>query len=223
MARYGDGSPDKPFFETDKPKPVDPYGVAKVSSEKLLKNMAELYGFKTLTLVPHNVFGTRGKWNDPFRGVIYIMINRLLRGEPIIIYGDGEQKRSWTFADDVLSFIPQLLYKYTEFNNGEVFNIGSDDASTYLSINELAELVQTISNIRTDVIYQNNLSNVKHAWCSAQKIKDTFNWSSQKTIEQGIREIVQHIMMNGGARDWDYNTNIELDNIVYPDAWKKSK
>ncbi len=222
MARYGQGLDDKPFLETDIPKPVDPYGIAKVAGEQLLKNMSELYGYKTITLVPHNVFGIRGKWNDPYRGVIYIMINKILRGEPIVIYGNGEQKRSWTFADDVLSFIPQLLYKYDDIENGEVFNIGTDDLQSYLSINELAQIIQEEIGIISDIEYQENLSNVKYAWCSAEKIKNTFNWNSQKTIREGIRDIILYIKHHG-SKEWNYSVPIELDNITYPNAWNKNK
>ncbi len=221
MARYGHGQEHIPFNENDLLKPIDPYGIAKVASENLLNNMSDLYGFEVIHLVPHNVFGTKyGVWNDPYRGVISIMINRLLRDEPIYIFGDGTQKRSFSFADDVLSFIPDLLN--SNIKNKEVFNIGPDDPDSFISINMLADMVQSISNIKTKIIYCEKKGEAKHAWCSADKIKRYFNWKSNKKLEQGIYEMFEYIS-SIGPKEWNYDviSQVEITKCAYPPTWKK--
>jgi len=221
MARYGAGNPNYPFDENSPTKPIDPYGVAKLSSEQLLNNMSDLYGFKVVHLVPHNVFGTRfGVWNDPYRGVISIMINRLLRDEPIYIFGDGTQKRSFSFADDVLSFIPDLFDAHIK--NKDVFNIGPDDLSTFISINDLAQMVQSVAGKRAEIIYCEKKGEAKHAWCSADKIKRTFGWRSQKTLEQGIVEMFEYIS-SVGPKEWNYDNLVEITRYGYPESWRQKK
>src|SRR5205085_3083833 len=90
MARYGKGKP--PFTEDQPAKPVDPYGIAKYAGELLVQNVAETHGMEHVIAVPHNIIGPRQKYDDPYRNVASIMINRMLQGKQPIIYGDGEQK-----------------------------------------------------------------------------------------------------------------------------------
>ena len=80
MARYGTQEV-VPFTENMTPKPQDPYGIAKYASELLIKNIAETHGLRYVILVPHNIIGPRQKFDDPFRNVASIMINRMLQGK----------------------------------------------------------------------------------------------------------------------------------------------
>ena len=101
MARYGDQQ--TPFTEDMKPKPVDPYAISKVAAEDILKNLCELNNIEWVIAVPHNIIGPRQKYDDPFRNVVSIMINRMLQKKAPIIYGDGEQKRCFSYIDDCLN------------------------------------------------------------------------------------------------------------------------
>lgn len=210
MARYGEGS-EKPFRESDLCHPVDPYGTAKLAGEQLLNTMSDIYDFSVCHIVPHNVFGIRGKWNDPYRGVIYIMINKILRDEKMVIYGDGEQRRSFTFADDALSFFPELI---KSFQNKEIFNIGSDDSETFVSINELANIIIDKMGKGNKIYMPKRIKEVSLAWCSAQKVKERFGWQSKKSLERGIEEIIEYIKENG-SKDWDYHMNIEIPDLDF--------
>ena len=74
MARYGNQK--TPFDEGMPPSPVDPYGIAKVASENILKVLADLNGMEWNIAVPHNIIGPNQKYDDPFRNVVSIFINR---------------------------------------------------------------------------------------------------------------------------------------------------
>ena len=66
----------------------------------------------------HNIIGPRQKYDDPFRNVVSIMINRMLQGKALIIYGDGNQTRCFSYVDDCLScLIPMLDQKFKQTNN----------------------------------------------------------------------------------------------------------
>lgn len=89
MGVYGNQL-DAPFSEDDSCKPTDPYGLSKLTIEKLIEMYAENSNLEWSILRLHNVYGPKINLKDPYRGVIGIFINRLLRGKPPIIYGDGK-------------------------------------------------------------------------------------------------------------------------------------
>ena len=101
MARYG-SQEIVPFSEYMTPNPQDPYGVAKYASELLIRNICTTQGIEFSIVVPHNIIEPRQKYDDPFRNVASIMINRMLSGSQPIIYGDGTQQRCFSFMDDVI-------------------------------------------------------------------------------------------------------------------------
>ena len=107
MARYGNLKP--PFKETDVPKPVDPYGISKLAVEKMLINLCETNNVEYNIAVPHNIIGPKQKYDDPFRNVVSIMTNLILQKRNPIIYGDGNQKRSFSDIDDCIYCLDKLL------------------------------------------------------------------------------------------------------------------
>src|SRR5207253_3672724 len=147
MARYGKGKP--PFSEDQPADPVDPYGIAKYAGELLVRNVSETHGMEHVIAVPHNIIGPRQKYDDPYRNVASIMINRMLQGKQPIIYGDGEQNRSFSFVQDCVD--PLLAMATKPGLSGEVINIGPDDEVT--SINQIARTIADIMGFDLKPIY----------------------------------------------------------------------
>jgi len=118
MARYGPGYDFKyreelfhngpPFEEHYKTNPQDPYGIAKVAAEETLKMLCETHNVEYVIAVPHNIYGPKQKFDDPYRNVASIMINRMLQGNAPIIYGDGSQTRCFSYIDDCLSCLVKI-------------------------------------------------------------------------------------------------------------------
>ena len=103
MARYGNIK--IPFKEDDELKPVDPYGVSKVAAENILKILSNTHNFEYNIAVPHNIIGPKQKYDDPYRNVVSIMINLMLQKKRPIIYGDGNQKRTFSDIDDCICLL----------------------------------------------------------------------------------------------------------------------
>ena len=135
MARYGTQD-TVPFTEDMTPKPQDPYGIAKYGAELLIKNLCETHNMKYVILVPHNIIGPRQKYDDPYRNVASIMINRMLSDKQPIIYGDGSQMRCFSFMQDVIN--PLMIVCETDVADGQIINIGPDEE--FITIKELAEM-----------------------------------------------------------------------------------
>ena len=217
MARYG--SQDSPFHENMKPQPVDPYAISKVASEDVLKNLCELNNIEWVIAVPHNIIGPRQKYDDPFRNVVSIMINRMLQGKAPIIYGDGKQTRCFSYIDDCLScMIPMLDEKKL---NKQIINIGPDEE--FVTINKVAELCSNITGVNLPPIYKKDRpQEVKHATCSADKARELLNYKTTVTLKEGIEKTFQYIKKRG-VKPFEYHINIEINNDLTPETWTKKE
>ena len=87
------------------PEPEDPYGIAKYAVERDLEAARRQFGLDYIVFRPHNVYGERQNIADKYRNVIGIFMNQLLEGEPLTIFGDGEQTRAFSYIDDVAPVI----------------------------------------------------------------------------------------------------------------------
>lgn len=214
MARYGDAN-GKIFTEDMVPKPQDPYGIAKVSSEQVIKNLAQVHGLEFVILVPHNIIGPRQKFDDPYRNVASIMINRMLRGLPPIIYGDGMQTRSFSFVNDVVN--PMYISATSKQVVGEVINVGPD--GNEITILELSKILGRLLNVKLEpLFYRDRPQEVKHAVCSADKARSLLNYEAKTPIEDGLIEMINYIK-SVGPKEFDYAHRIEIDNELTPKTW----
>jgi UDP-glucose 4-epimerase len=217
MARYG--SQQAPFIETMKPLPVDPYAISKVAAEDVLINLCELNQIEWVIAVPHNIIGPRQKYDDPFRNVVSIMINRILQNKAPIIYGDGEQKRCFSYIDDCLScLVPMLDQKNL---NKQIINIGPDEE--FVTINKVAEICSNITRSNLKPIYKpDRPREVKHATCSANKARELLNYKTSTSLYNGIKKTFEYIIERG-AKPFDYNIDIEIRNDLTPKTWTKKE
>ena len=217
MARYG--AQQSPFTETMKPKPVDPYAISKVASEEVLKNLCDLNNIEWVIAVPHNIIGPRQKYDDPFRNVVSIMINRMMQGKAPIIYGDGNQTRCFSYIEDCLSCL--ILKKKKKNLNKQTINIGPDEE--FVTINKIAEICSNITGVNLEPIHKKDRpKEVKHATCSANKARDLLNYKTTVTLQEGIQQTFNYIKERG-TRPFDYNINIEIDNELTPTTWKNKE
>ena len=215
MARYG--SQETPFKENMLTKPVDPYGISKVAAEDVLKNLCELNNIEWVIAVPHNIIGPKQKYDDPYRNVVSIMINRMLQKKAPIIYGDGEQKRCFSYIDDCLTcLIPMLEQKNL---NREVINIGPDEE--FVTINKISEICSNITGSNLEPIYKKSRPReVKHATCSANKARKLLNYKTSTDLKTGIKKTFEYIKKRG-AKPFNYHINIEIKNELTPETWLK--
>ncbi|WP_049911027.1 NAD-dependent epimerase/dehydratase family protein [Halorubrum coriense] len=213
MSRYGEN--ETPFTEDMEPQPQDPYAVSKVAAEEMVQLMADVHGFEHVIAVPHNIIGPRQRYDDPFRNVAAIFINRMLQGKQPIIYGDGEQKRCFTFIQDNVRPL-QKLGHYDDVT-GEVINIGPDDE--FVSINQLAETIADILDFDLDPIYKRERpQEVRLANCSADKARELLDYETEYTLRQGLEEMIEW-MKARGAKEFDYHIECEIVNEQTPETW----
>ena len=213
MARYGDNWGDV-FDETLDPKPQDPYGIAKLSAERLLQNLAEVHGVDLVVLVPHNIVGARQKFDDPFRNVASIMTNRMLQGKQPIIYGDGSQQRCFSFIEDVIA--PIMTACESDEAVGEVINIGPDESP--ITILNLAERLAEIIGVELSPLFVlGRPQEVAVALCSSDKARQILGYETTVSLDQGLRDLVEWIRPR--VKDFEYHLPIEIVSELTPKTW----
>jgi UDP-glucose 4-epimerase len=216
MARYGDHN-GKLFSESDQTLPQDPYGIAKVASENLVKNICETHGMDWVILVPHNIIGPRQKFDDPFRNVASIMTNRMLQGKQPIIYGTGEQMRCFSFVEDVVD--PLWTACNSEAAVSQVINVGPDEE--HITINRLAEDLSHILGFDLDPIYmQGRPQEVPIALCSSDKARELLGYETKTDLRTGLTQLTDWIKSKG-AREFTYHLPIEIVTEKTPATWSQ--
>ena len=215
MARYG--NQPYPYTETMTPAPVDPYAIAKVGGEQVLRCIAELNNMEWIIAVPHNIVGPGQNYEDPFRNVMSIMINRVLQGKPPIIYGDGSQMRCFSYIDDCVFCLEKLALDPNIKN--DIFNIGPDEE--FVTIKFLAETIMRELNFDGEPIYMaDRPKEIKFATCDATKARQVLGYETKTSLEQAIKHAIEYIKTRG-ARPFKYDYPLEIINDLTPKTWSK--
>lgn len=216
MARYGKQEP--PFTEETPAKPVDPYGIAKVAAEDTLRELCKLHDVKYSIMVPHNIIGTRQKYDDPYRNVVSIFMNRMLQGKSAVIYGDGGQTRCFSPIQDVMPSIIKAVHGEAD---GEIVNIGPDSTTNLMTINELAERIGNFTghNGKPDY-YPERGCDAYHAHCSSDKARKLLGFEATHSVDDCFKEMIEDIKTKG-TKPFDYFMPIEIPSEKCPRTWKE--
>ena len=215
MARYGNQK--SPFTEDMLPKPEDPYGIAKVAVEDTLKLLCEVHSMDYNIAVPHNIVGPNQKYDDPFRNVMSIFINRNLQNKPSIIYGDGNQTRCFSYIDDVIFCLEKLALE--KKISKEIINIGPDEET--ITINELSKLVSNETGYNGEPIYvPGRPQEVKEASCSSDKARKLLDYKTKTSLKESVKLTADYIRFKG-TRNFIYNLPVEIKSDITPETWTK--
>jgi len=222
MAVYGAQKP--PFHEGLDRKPEDLYAISKTAMEEATEILSDVHNFEYTIIRPHNVYGERQNIGDPYRNVIGIFINRLLAGKPFYIYGDGKQKRSFSYIKDCTEPLAKAgLLKNT---NKEIINLGPGP-ETAVTINKLASIVlkeffgsNKIPNDMKPKRLPPRPREVKNAFCSCNKAKKLLGFKDKTSLEEGIRNMIKWARKLGYQKP-KYLDKIELPTKNMPKTWKK--
>ncbi len=213
MARYGVNQ--VPFREEYPTKPEDPYGIGKVAAEEMLKNLCDVHGVEYTIAVPHNIMGPRQKFDDPYRNVAAIMINLMLQGRQPIIFGDGKQKRCFSFVDDCIYCLKEMAFRDSVV--GEVINIGPDEE--FVEIIELAETIANLLGFNLNPVFMaDRPKEVRMATCSSDKARALIGYQTTISLRDGLQQMIDYIRERGPA-PFMYHLDLEIISEKTPKAW----
>lgn len=215
MSRYG--AIPSPFYESDDPKPADPYGIAKLAAERTLECLAKIHGVEYVTAVPHSIYGPRQCRSDPYRNVIAIMMNRILQDKPPIIYGDGSQRRCFSYVDDIVPCLVQMATSDDPDILGRIINIGPDTGD--VSILQLCHMVSNEMGYRGPPLhYDRRPAEVHHANCSGQLSRGLLGYKPKTSLQNGIHLMAEWIK-KVGPKPFNYHLPVEILRPNTPKTW----
>lgn len=201
-----------PMHEDLVPAPEDSYGIAKYAVEQELKASREMFGLPYIVFRPHNVYGERQNLGDKYRNVVGIFMNQVMRGEPMTVFGDGQQSRAFSHVDDVAPIIARSIENAEAY--GHVFNIGADRACTVM---ELARLVAREMGADASVRCLPPRHEVVHAYASHEKVRRFFGKISGIPLEDGVRRMAAWARRHGSRESRRFSA-IEIARNV-PPSW----
>ncbi len=212
MAVYG--SNQVPMSEDMTPMPEDPYGVAKYAVESDLKQAHEMFGLNHVIFRPHNVYGERQNIGDRYRNVIGIFINQLMRGEPMSVFGDGQQTRAFSYIDDVAPVIARSVEREECYNG--IFNVGGEVPCTIL---EMAHEVARAMGQEPEIRHLETRYEVKHAYTTHDRVKAIFgDLMHDVTLADGLARMVPWALETGPREPSRFGT-FEIEKNLYG-FWK---
>jgi len=199
-----------PVKETAALNPEDPYAVTKKAFEDYLRVYFELGQINPYIVRFFNVFGPRQRMDDPYRGVIPIFINKCLKREPPVIFGDGLQKRAFTFISDVVEPICSIVGKKKLINSP--VNIGTEEIHT---VKELAELIikKMGLNLKPQFI-EKRTSDVKVTYCDTSKAKALLGYSAKVSLDEGLDRTIEWAK-ELGAQEFKYFDFAEIPRLAH--------
>lgn len=210
IAVYGSGQ--VPMSESLTPSPEDPYGISKYAVELDLRSAHELFGLEFTIFRPHNVYGEYQNIGDRYRNVIGIFMNRLMQGQPLPVFGNGEQQRAFSYIGDIAPLIASAPFVAGSAN--ETFNVGADRA---MSINELVQAVSSAFGIEAKVDYLPPRIEVDKAWADHSKAAHVFKTHHETPISEGIGRMAEWARKVGPRSSVEFS-NIELPQNL-PPSW----
>ena len=212
MAVYGHGNGEI-FDETQVPCPVDPYGIAKYACEMDIKVAGEQHGLDWCIVRPHNVYGIKQNIWDKYRNVLGIWMYQHMNGEPMTIFGDGMQKRAFSYVDDCL----EPLWKTSQQDNcsKQIINLGG---TVHYTINEANEILKNVIK-GGETIYKEQRHEVKNAVPTWQKSVDLLDYRDDTNLHNGLVKMWKWAEKQPNRERFVWE-NYEISKGIY-EFWKK--
>ena len=212
LAVYGHGYGGI-FEETQIPKPIDPYGVAKYACEMDIQIAGEQHELDWCIIRPHNVYGVNQNIWDKYRNVLGIWMFQHMNGEPMTIFGDGNQTRAFSYIDDSLE--PLWKSAILPEASKQIINLGGIEE---YSINHANEILREIIGSGI-VIHKEARHEVKHSIPTYQKSVDILGFEHKTSLKEGLTNMWEWAQQQP-KRDRFVWPTYELDKGIYS-FWKK--
>jgi UDP-glucose 4-epimerase len=211
IAVYGPGQ--LPMREDLVPQPEDPYGISKYAVELDLAAAHAMFGVDSVIFRPHNVYGEFQNIGDKYRNVVGIFMNQILKGEPMTIFGDGEQTRAFTYIADVAPIIAGAPLVPAARNH--IFNVGADQPVT---VNGLAALVADAMGVVPVVEHLPARREVVNAYSDHSACLRVFGSSPAISLPVGLRRMAAWVRRVGARSSGRFGA-IEVDKNL-PPSWR---
>jgi nucleoside-diphosphate-sugar epimerase len=187
---YG-SSRELPTKESTPPDPISPYGVAKLAAERYCVSFSRVYhSFETVVLRYFNVFGPRQSPLSQYAGVVPRFVTAVDRGDPVTIYGDGEQSRDFTYVSNVVD--ATIRAAAAEGANGRIFNVAAGSPAT---VNQLADTIGSILGKPVERRFEPpRAGDIRDSWADIGAARETLGYEPSVDLAAGLELTVEAIV-----------------------------
>ena len=214
LAVYGHGDGGI-FDESQQQAPIDPYGVAKYGCEMDIQIAGEQHGLDWCIIRPHNVYGIKQNIWDKYRNVLGIWMFQHLNGQPMTIFGDGEQTRAFSFIDDSLEPLWNSAVK--EEASKEIINLGGIEE---ISIKDASVVLREVIG-EGNIVHLEPRHEVKHSIPTYQKSIDILGFEYKTSLKEGLTKMWEWAKQQP-MRERFVWPSYELEKGIYS-FWKNEK
>jgi len=172
-----------------------------------------VFGLPFTIFRPHNVYGERQNLSDPYRNVIGIFFNRCRNGQPLTVFGDGQQTRAFTHVDDVAPLIARAPLVVAAQN--ETFNVGADEP---VRVVDLAREIANALGMPARIEHLPARPEVLHAFADHRKARQAFNPPAPIALPDGLRRMAAWLQTLTPAAPKRF-AGIEVPNEL-PPSWR---
>jgi nucleoside-diphosphate-sugar epimerase len=168
------------------PNPCSFYALQKFIGERYCQLYHDLFGLETVSLRYFNVFGPEQDPDSEYSAVIPKFIDRLLARQPLVVYGDGEQSRDFTYVENAVQ--ANLLALGADGVSGKVFNVG---CGQNLTLNRMIRVLESIVSIEANVTYAPaRAGDVRHSLADLTRASRYLGYAPVVTVEEGLKRTV---------------------------------
>jgi len=173
-----------PVTEDQATDPISPYGVAKLAAERFCVSFSRVYEqFESVVVRYFNVFGPRQSPHSQYAAMVPLFIEAIAADRPIRVDGDGEQRRDFTYVDNVVE--ATLLAGDVPAANGRIFNVA---ASAPASVNEVAALIGRILGREVRKEHgRPRAGDIRDSWADVTAAREVLGWAPSVDLEEGLR------------------------------------
>ena len=172
-----------PRLETANPDPISPYGVSKLAAERYCVSFSRVYPLETVALRYFNVFGPNQDPTSQYAAVVPRFITSIADGRAVAIYGDGEQRRDFTYVENVVE--ANVAAADTDGVSGTVLNVATGRPTT---VNELAETIGSLLGRSVERDEQpERPGDVRDSWADVTRARELLGWEPRVGLEEGLR------------------------------------
>jgi UDP-glucose 4-epimerase len=180
-----------PVTEDMPPDPISPYGVAKLAAERYCVSFSRVYeSFESVVVRYFNVFGPRQSPFSQYAAVIPLFVTAIDTGEPIVIYGDGEQRRDFTYVANVVD--GTIKAAEAAGANGRIFNVA---ASAPVTVNTVATAIGDVLGKPVEKTFAPpRVGDIRDSWADVTAAREVLGWVPAVGLEDGLRETVEALV-----------------------------
>ena len=170
--------------------PISPYGVAKLAAERYCVSFSRVYeSFETVVLRYFNVFGPRQSPFTQYAAMVPLFITAIAAGEPVTIYGDGEQSRDFTYVANVVD--ATLRAAHADGASGRIFNVA---AGTPASVNTVAETIGRILGKPVQPTFAPpRPGDIRDSWADVTAAEDVLGYTPTVDLDQGLHRTIEYL------------------------------